>query len=359
MHAHECTCLLDGAAAIDDLLEFALGMNVLKVVDPLSDKGFLSLVSQLERDLGRIAGPIEAKHVDAAVKVLNVNWGKLSDDELKAVARAANKALEGIPAKVAPRVADAFSSSGRSVLADTRAAMPRHHKLNFRTALDETDARVIARAGADQALFVTDQYAVRRADFSAKAREVVKESLELGLRNADITSLLVDLVDTAGSLNRGRNYWRVIASTFTARSRTFGQLTSLRDAEISHYIFKAVLDERTTNICRMMDGRVFATERGLELYDEVDNGQPEDVRDVMPWVRQRKIRSGTHEGKTEMFIAANGRERRVGIVETSGVGRKDDAGAFSRTMTASALDRAGLIMPPIHALCRSTIVPDL
>ena len=77
---------------------------------------------------------------------------------------------------------------------------------------------------------------------------------------------------------------------------------------------------------------------------------PERIKDEAPWV----WRSGQ-----ELVYRQDGERKVLAEVEESGVGTADAIGRYRNEPTPAELEAAGIIMPPIHGLCRSTILPVL
>lgn len=347
-----CGCIWHQAAeAADHILVHGLGVSVAKQLDPVKDADFITITNRLRRQFVDHAGPIERRHVQQALNELDVDWVNMSAAQRSEVVRAANLSLRGIPEAVLPGIRVRMSSSMRDTIGETKVSVADRFNLDIRTSLDQQDLSIVRSASTAQSTFATDVYGQRRLEFSAEARAIVADGLEQGLRSPEIARNLSSAAVRI-NLQRSEAYWQVVSSSAVNRARTYGQLRSFDDAEIRAYRFDAVLDERTTNICRMMDGQMFPVRSGLSKISQVeDNG--EDVKQVQPWVRQRR----NEEGKIEMFVQRGEAKDVVGVVEESAVGQLDEVGRFSNTMTTEEMIDAGVIMPPLHGLCRSTVLP--
>ena len=140
------------------------------------------------------------------------------------------------------------------------------------------------------------------------------------------------------------------------RARTHTQLHGYRQAGIGRYVFSAVMDERTTDICRMMDGKIFGVEDSLRSYEAVEADSRFDaIKDHQPWVRSRRSRD---EGvESDLFLRQrDGQEVLVGQVVRSSR-QVDRPGHFQSTMDSGTLASFGICQPPLHGMCRSTIQP--
>lgn len=112
-------------------------------------------------------------------------------------------------------------------------------------------------------------------------------------------------------------YWRVVASAAASRAYHYGYLRAAQARGRLAYRWKAVLDERTSAICRHMNGKEFSVAEAVSLLERA--AAEEDiagVKRVLPWLRMAEV---------------NG-------------------------MTKDQLRARGFMVPPAHGLCRSTIV---
>ena len=324
---------------------------IAKTLDPTDDDDFILITNRLQREFAEHAGPIEARMVGQAIDRLDVDWVRMTADQQAAVVRASNLALRGLPEAVLPGMASRMTAAMTDVIGETKIATAERFSFGINTSLDAQDAGIVRAASTAQSTFATDVYGNRRLEFSGEAQAIISDGLAQGLRSPEIA---LNLASAAARINLSRSddYWQVVSSSATNRARTYGQLKSFDEARIDSYRFDAVLDERTTNVCRMMDGTVFPVRAGLDLSTRSDEG-PENVKEVQPWVRERK----DQDGKTELFVRRDEGDTVIGTVEESAVGRVDAKGRFSGVLGAEQLATEGVILPPLHGLCRSTVLP--
>lgn len=118
-------------------------------------------------------------------------------------------------------------------------------------------------------------------------------------------------------------YFTSLAGTVRNQASNYGVLTTFVEGGVERYRIVAVLDKRTSDVCRLMDGREFSVRTGAKLAaDRLDADSPEAVKNVSPW------RSAT---SAETIAGAENPEE--------------------------ALSRAGMALPPYHGSCRSSIAP--
>lgn len=120
---------------------------------------------------------------------------------------------------------------------------------------------------------------------------------------------------------RSDSYWELLAGTMATRSRVHGQLSTLEVIGITEYEFVNPDDERTSRICRRLNGRIFTVRRAVEIRDAVVRAKtPDAVKAIAPWPREKDL------------VNRRGRE-----------------------LTDAELAAKGICMPPLHGHCRSHI----
>lgn len=143
---------------------------------------------------------------------------------------------------------------------------------------------------------------------------------------------------------------------FTNRARTYTQLGAFDEAGIERYRFDAILDEVTSEACRFLHGKVFTVERAIDRFRSVERARdPDVIRDAQPFVQVGTDR----EGNQVLFYERGDRRRAVAQVDEPAVGTRDEVGRYSRALSPTQLEAAGVTVPPIHGRCRSTIVAEV
>lgn len=341
-------CMAHAATEIAE----ALRLPVEKAIDPLTRGGYLRIVAQVRRALAGATADAEASAVREALRLLDVDWANMSSQARDAVVDAARIAIGTAGPRAMPSVAAVLRVSGPRVMGETRAAATRRYAFEIGTSLSARDRAAERYVRISTANFVRDHYGVRADELSARAREVVARGLEEGAgRQAIAAGLRAELGDR---VMRGDSYWQVVAGQFTNSARTFSQIGAFQEAGVQAYTFSAVLDEVTTDECRFYDGQTFSMGTAVAARDRLSSlTDPDDVYRVAPWVR-----SGTMEDGTRAIYVDRGAGREViATIDRSGVGARDDRGAYSGAMSGRALEAMTPPMPPLHANCRSTIEP--
>lgn len=113
-------------------------------------------------------------------------------------------------------------------------------------------------------------------------------------------------------------YWRVVANAAASRSYHYGYLKAAQFQGFRAYRFVAVIDERTSEICNHMDGREWPIADVVNLMERTAMSDDiEEVKRLLPWAKFDDIKE----------------------------------------LNNDALRDIGVMVPPLHGNCRSTIVP--
>lgn len=129
-----------------------------------------------------------------------------------------------------------------------------------------------------------------------------------------------DLTDLRAILDRRLRsvpYWKLVANAAASRGYHYGYLKAAALRGVTGYRFVAVLDSRTSDVCRYMNGRVFNVAKAVSLMERVAGAENiEQVKTEMPW---------------RPFKDIDG-------------------------LDTEALQELGVMVPPLHGNCRSTLV---
>ena len=122
------------------------------------------------------------------------------------------------------------------------------------------------------------------ADLSARLRDALLPAFTDGADQRALGKILQD--EMQGHISRSTNYFEGLANHIVTRSFNFGIAAGLQEAAVERYKISAVIDERTTDICREMNGKVFTVARAMELANNlIESTDPEEVKTIAPWVQ--------------------------------------------------------------------------
>jgi hypothetical protein len=348
----EYEALIRGAREVaDDLLERYFGLPVEKALDLHTRGGFDLAVARLAAELRRETTQADAEALRVAMRVLDVEWRQTSAEQRRQLVAQAMLEAGRATALVPKRVKVVFGRKADHILAATRRDARGRQRLAIGADFNAIDQRVVAHAASSQALFVTDEYGRRHEEAGQQARSVVARGLEQGLGGDDIAVALQEQLGRV-LIGRSARYWDIVASAFTASTRSYGQMSSYAEAGIERYRVSAVLDEATTDTCRFLDGKVLSVRSALDRFDQVERlTDPAAIKGAVPWVREG-IDEAT--GRRRLFVSREGERHHLAEVVRSGMGARDDRGEFARGITESQLDALGVGLPPFHGHCRTS-----
>lgn len=163
---------------------------------------------------------------------------------------------------------------------------------------------------------------------------VAREAAQQGLGRQEVGRILRGVITTefpavrvpgtfAGSVDQ---YFTTLAGTVRTHGSSLGSIHTMADAGVERFEFVAVMDERTTEICQWMHGRQFTVGSALSMEDRILRaGDPNAYKEVAGW-------------------------RSFGDVQRL-------AGGGDLESQSALLGAAGVMLPPLHGLCRSIVIP--
>lgn len=195
--------------------------------------------------------------------------------------------------------------------------------------LNVTDRRVMNFLQENTTFWVGNHYEQQVQDRIRDAAEEVLENADGVLGRRKAAQKFREAF--SGQFQKSESYWQLLSNDVSTKSREFGRVEGMVKAELEVYMIDAVLDSRTSAICNELNNREFEVRRAVEQRDKmVEASDPEAVKDVSPWPREKK----TDDGET---------------VATLGGDRLD-------ALSNAELANRGVLVPPFHGNCRSRIV---
>ncbi len=162
------------------------------------------------------------------------------------------------------------------------------------------------------------------------------EALQQGLGRIELAADLKRRF--AGQFDLTDNHWTTISSASLNRTRNTSQIRTYTLADVTMYTILAVLDRRTSEQCRYMDGRTFTVQSAVRRINELEgSNDPADVKNSMPWLRW-------DQGRQAPFVDVRG--ERIDF----------PSGADSRSDAANATIQDVAPLPPYHGRCRTTTI---
>jgi len=125
------------------------------------------------------------------------------------------------------------------------------------------------------------------------------------------------------------NYFQMLHATNITRARGFSDLNLMGEAGIEKYIWRSIIDNRTSAICLQMNGRVFEVKTGMKQMNKILSMQSSDaLKKEFPWRRDL----------SEFGLGAGEKLSNIDI---------------SNKLAANGVP----VTVPAHASCRSSIEP--
>lgn len=191
---------------------------------------------------------------------------------------------------------------------------------------DAIDERTIESLGNSGIFWIQDAF---EEGLQTQMNNIVESVLAQG---ESAFTLAEKLKENFGDLVQGTEwYWYTVSSAVLNRTRNFANIRQYVKAGITKYEIVAVRDDRTTEICKFMDGRVFTVENAVNVIeDTLEANEPQDIKDSHPW---------------------------LGWDEETGVPiRMIDGKETTLPNDTAELESLGVSVPPFHGGCRTTTV---
>jgi SPP1 gp7 family putative phage head morphogenesis protein len=248
------------------------------------------------------------KAIEDAARAFSKGSGDVSKEDVANAVEAMRKRLGPEFAKLTATDVEKYMRAaytlGRTVMA---------RKLGIKPNWSMIDEKAREWCAENTTYWIGNHYDDQLGQTIAKA--IDEEVLQSGLGRVEAGQKLREVL--GDRFLRSEVYWRGLAANAINRARNFGGVQSMVDAEVEEYRIIAVMDARTSSICREMDGKVFRTEHAVKIRDDMIGAKdPEAVKAIAPWRDADEVKG------------------------------KD----------ADALAKLGMALPPYHYHCRSSYV---
>ena len=310
-----------------------------RVPSVLLEDGFIRAVLReanlLKKEVAIVAGGKQFRK--RMLKASGIDWRKANVKERNKAITELSKLIRGMPSQFAPGVEVVLDEQGGLVVDDTHRELGKKFTtLKVDPVFSLRNEEAITAIRGTTSIFFPSEYEAQAVRFRRRAQDTIASGLEEGLGRREIASELREEFSEAAL---HESYWETVAAVHVNRARSFSSASTYAGAGVTKYEVLSVLDERTTKVCRMMDGKILSVESALGSFDAF-----EGARSLVE-VRER----------TNPFMRVRG----DGIflpdgTRTATIGPK---GGFSNTLTPTQLNGAGVNMPPYHFRCRTTVVP--
>lgn len=347
----------DGLDAAEELLRDVYRLDDVakaKARDPLDMKDFPVTSRRIGQSLHQASVKTEQAAYKSALKKLDVNWPKLTPAERQQAHRAFKEVLMNVEPKVLPRIEKVLKSQAKSLFDESRRSAIEEYGLDIAVKHDRKSEKFVQES---QQNFIRYELERRLKRDAQLARKIVKSGLENELSEDEIFEKLSSrLLSTLEK--RNENYFEKVGMHFANQARTYAQLEAFEEGGIQQFEFRAVIDRVTSTMCRFMNGQIFSVKRAMNRVRNIRKlRDPEAIIDYQPYLRTLKDEAGDEY----IYYERGGQPQMVTQVEhrtvDDGQGGARTVPFYSDSKDAGNLADVGIMYPPLHAHCRSTVVP--
>ncbi len=145
-----------------------------------------------------------------------------------------------------------------------------------------------------------------------KIQNFTEKALEGGMSSRVLfDEVRKEIDDHFGSVR----YWKLVANNSASRAFQYGLCKGGVYSGYSIVRYDAVMDNRTSQICRRLNGTTWSIHEALEKLEEVALAAPSEIKEISPWITDKQ----------------------------------------QKEWSDADLAAQGVICPPSHALCRSVL----
>jgi SPP1 gp7 family putative phage head morphogenesis protein len=184
--------------------------------------------------------------------------------------------------KVAPVAAEVITKDTEKVYKKVKKTLS--NKVNMPFYFIAEDERAIQRITKFEHIFVRSHY----QDDDGVTKEVYDIIIDTINKNKGAmsrTQIAQELTNRMTTLVEGKAYYQIVASQVLNNARSYSSMRFYDDNDITQYEVSAVNDDRTTEQCRFMDGRILTVSQTLENFKRYDSAKSiDDVKDIVPWL---------------------------------------------------------------------------
>jgi hypothetical protein len=149
---------------------------------------------------------------------------------------------------------------------------------------NQVDLKALKWLEQDQMFWIGDHF---DSQLREKLMQLSAESLNGQLGRKQTIELLTE--SFKGEFKKSKNYWSGLSDHIITRSREFGRTEGYVKARVVSFKIVAVIDKRTSKICRYMHNRIIKVSDAVEQRNALMNAKnPEDVKKIAPWLSDKQ-----------------------------------------------------------------------
>lgn len=315
-------------------------------------------------------GPIISDFVEKGVKITPTGEYKIVQTRLNKMHASLRKVLGP---EVGNKVAKIVEKTINRQWLATKSVMEKSLKRAGRAidkGITRVDQGVINALNKQNNFFISEIYGKEHANLIGEVNAVTKKFVEQGLPKPVLTERIRETL-TESLPPRADVYYKILANDVLNRARTFSQINAYVEARVRRYEIVAVMDERTSEVCEYMDGRVFEVETARKTVRDIRKVKiprtekaVDRFKALRPWVYldDKAAKAGKDalfyrgpDGK-KIFLPQSGFSGEArGEFKSKGVKTEEVNRQIEETAPRNANPPT---LPPFHAHCRTTTVVD-
>ncbi len=335
---------------IEKNLNPRIALNIGKLAEKLATTVTHDLSGQI---LPRLKNELEEHAEIFELNINNLDQGELASlvHEVKSGIQPAIDSGLGL---AAPQVTEHFKVAIKTVHDASQTYLAQSYFPQTAISFRQVDELAVERMGDMNGWYVRNSSGQASDYLSKQAGQIAQEGLKQGIGSDVIAGQMIKkLPDIYRKWSF--NYARTVARAGISRARSYSEVSAYQQAGITYLEIVAMLDERTTDVCRSLDGTIVeVSEADAALTAQHNLSDPTDIKDTAPFLTAW---SNPHKTGHPREVVVSGKQLHVATITRSGVGNVDDRGDFKRHMGTKDLNKAGVTVPPFHFNCRSMTVP--
>lgn len=319
-----------------------------EVIEKSTDDQDGAEINRIEETLNRFVMREWNLLVTAAIKDVvsftnNISGKSLKDSDQKKIERRLENSLSQIDDRIQPRV----ETDVTRIYKVNRNRFQSRHRLKSRKSeivkadFASTDQMTVEALARLHLISANDHYSNNHKAFISEmirsnvierglpkreAGQALREQLASRLGGFDVS--VPETIRSQGQ-RAAAAYFNGLSSTTVTRARNFGQINLMDEVGVAQVVWSSVIDNRTSEICLLMHGRVFTLDLVKAQQNKIlEQTSADAVKELFPW----------RKDLSEFSLKPG---ERLSSYETS------------QLLAASGVP----IVPPAHFRCRSELIP--
>jgi len=284
------------------------------------------LAARLQKQLLTKTDAVQREHIRDAIDEVTRLGDSLTDEKIASII---NNLQNDLGVAVTEEVA--------SVITKTQliAYKQSYADLSLKFEFNEPNQKALAWLEEDQMYWVKNRYDDElRQRLLDGAKDVIQEGQSLEQQGKNFGALLSD------TYKGNKSYWEGLSNHIVTRSREFARVDGYNEAGITKVEIHAVMDSRTSEICKALNGKIIEVSVLSKQRDALMKAKdPEAVKEIAPFWSDKMTAESFGPLEKAYVDFKNKIKKAIGMEI-----KKDDL-------------PKGIGMPPYHYNCRTITLP--